>query len=482
MAALHNTLMNLPQVPTVIISVALMLFSGFLLTRITKQLRLPNVTAYILAGILIGPYCLDLVPQRIIDGTDFLSDIALAFIAFSTGEFFKLSVLKRNGMKVVWITVCEAVLASVAVFVLTYWILGLELAFSIVLAALASATAPASTMMTIRQTGAHGDFVDTLLQVVALDDVVGLVLYSIAISVALASLDGTGFTLSALLRPVTLNILIMALGGMFGFFMKLLMPSNRSTDNKLIISIALLFSFCGICALLDISPLLGCMAMGTVYTNIAENDKLFKQLGYFSPPILLLFFVRSGMSFRLDALVSASGAMNGVPLLVIGGTYFLVRILGKYLGAWLGCRMVKKDRLVRNYLGLALIPQAGVAIGLAALGARTLGGTMGEDLQTIILASSVLYELIGPGCAKLALYLSRSYSTRLEDLAPVEPVTEAGQPKNDVQLLIERIQKIQKSLPEHEPAVSEEEAAFTEAAEEHFAHSQLQRRYFSMRR
>ena len=482
MAVLHNTLMNLPQVPTVIISVALMLFSGFLLTRITKRLRLPNVTAYILAGILIGPYCLDLVPQRIIDGTDFLSDIALAFIAFSTGEFFKLSVLKRNGMKVVWITVCEAVLASVAVFVLTYWILRLELAFSIVLAALASATAPASTMMTIRQTGAHGDFVDTLLQVVALDDVVGLVLYSIAISVALTSLNGTGFTLSALLRPVTLNILIMALGGMFGFFMKLLMPSNRSTDNKLIISIALLFSFCGICALLDISPLLGCMAMGTVYTNIAENDKLFKQLGYFSPPILLLFFVRSGMSFRLDALVSASGAMNGVPLLVIGSTYFLVRILGKYLGAWLGCRMVKKDRLVRNYLGLALIPQAGVAIGLAALGARTLGGTMGEDLQTIILASSVLYELIGPGCAKLALYLSRSYSTRLEDLAPVEPVTEAGQPKNDVQLLIERIQKIQKSLPEHEPAVSEEEAAFTEAAEEHFAHSQLQRRYFSMRR
>ena len=482
MAALHNTLMNLPQVPTVIISVALMLFSGFLLTRITKRLRLPNVTAYILAGILIGPYCLDLVPQRIIDGTDFLSDIALAFIAFSTGEFFKLSVLKRNGMKVVWITVCEAVLASVAVFVLTYWILRLELAFSIVLAALASATAPASTMMTIRQTGAHGDFVDTLLQVVALDDVVGLVLYSIAISVALTSLNGTGFTLSALLRPVTLNILIMALGGMFGLFMKLLMPSNRSTDNKLIISIALLFSFCGICALLDISPLLGCMAMGTVYTNIAENDKLFKQLGYFSPPILLLFFVRSGMSFRLDALVSASGAMNGVPLLVIGGTYFLVRILGKYLGAWLGCRMVKKDRLVRNYLGLALIPQAGVAIGLAALGARTLGGTMGEDLQTIILASSVLYELIGPGCAKLALYLSRSYSTRLEDLAPVEPVTEAGQPKNDVQLLIERIQKIQKSLPEHEPAVSEEEAAFTEAAEEHFAHSQLQRHYFSMRR
>lgn len=483
MASLHETLMNLPQVPTIIISVALMLFSGFFLTRIAKLLRLPNVTAYIVAGILIGPYCLNLVPQSIIDGTDFLSDIALAFIAFSTGEFFKLSVLRRSGGKVLIITVFEAVLASVAVFVLTYFVLRLELAFSIVLAALASATAPASTMMTIRQTGAKGDFVDTLLQVVALDDVVGLVLYSAAISIALASLQGQGgFTFETLLKPILLNLLVMALGGLFGLFMKLLMPSKRSTDNKLIISIALLFSFCGVCALLDVSPLLGCMAMGTVYTNIAENDKLFKQLGYFSPPILLLFFVRSGMSFQLDALVSPEGAMNGIPLLLIGAGYFLVRILGKYLGAWLGCRIAGKGRLVRNYLGLALIPQAGVAIGLAALGARTLGGSMGRDLQTIILASSVLYELIGPACAKLALYLSRSYSTRLEDLAPVEEVTETGQKKTDVQLLIERIQKIQQTLPEHEAAMSEEEAAFTEAAEEHFAHSPLQRRYFSMRR
>ena len=480
MAALQQTLAQLPQVPTVIISVALMLFSGFLLTRITKLLRLPNVTAYIVAGILIGPYCLNLVPQEIIDGTDFLSDIALAFIAFSTGEFFKLSVLRRNGMKVVLITIMEAVLASVVVFVLTYWVLGLELAFSIVLAALASATAPASTM-----TGAKGDFVDTLLQVVALDDVVGLVLYSVAISVALASMQGAeGFTFGTLVRPILLNLLVMALGGVFGLAMKLLMPTRRSTDNKLIISIALLFSFCGVCALLDVSPLLGCMAMGTVYTNIAENDKLFKQLGYFSPPILLLFFVRSGMSFQLDALVSAEGALNGIPLLVIGASYFVVRILGKYLGAWLGCWMVGKDKLVRNYLGLALIPQAGVAIGLAALGARTLGGDMGSDLQTIILASSVLYELIGPGCAKLALYLSKSYSTRLEDVAPVEEVTQTGQRKSDVQLLIERIQKIQKELPAHEAAMamSEEEAAFTEAAEEHLAQTQAQRRYFFMRR
>ena len=425
------------------------------------------MTGYILAGILIGPYVLNLVPQRIIDGTDFLSDIALAFIAFSTGEFFKLPVLKKSGMKVVWITVFEAVLASVFIFILTYFILRLDLAFSIVLAALASATAPASTMMTIRQTGAKGDFVDTLLQVVALDDVVGLVLYSIAISIALASLSGvSGFSFETLGNPVLLNLLVLLLGSIFGLFMKLLMPQKRSKDNKLIISV----------------PLLGCMVMGTVYTNIADDDKLFKQLNYFSPPLLLLFFVRSGMSFQLDALISPAGALDGVPLLVIGASYFLVRILGKYAGAWLGCRLVRKDRLVRNYLGLALIPQAGVAIGLAALGARTLGGAMGSDLQTVILASSVLYELIGPGCAKLALYLSKSYSTKLEDVVVVEELTETGEKKTDVQLLIERIQKIQKELPALDSDMSEEEAAFTEAAEEQLAQTQAQRRFFYLRR
>ena len=470
-------------VASVIISIALMLFSGFLMTRLTKLLRLPNVTAYILAGILLGPYCLDLVPQRIIDGTDFLSDIALAFIAFSTGEFFKLDVLKRSGMRVVWITVFEAVLASVLVFVLTYFVLRLDFAFSVVLAALASATAPASTMMTIRQTGAKGEFVDTLLQVVALDDVVGLVLYSVAISVALSSLNGAGgFTFETLGKPILINLAVLLLGGVFGGLMKLLMPKKRSTDNKLIISVALLFAFCGVCAALDVSPLLGCMSMGTVYTNIAEDDKLFKQLAYFSPPILLLFFVRSGMSFRLDALFSAAGALDGVPLIAIGVSYFLVRILGKYAGAWLGCLVTKRPKALRRYLGLALIPQAGVAIGLAALGARTLGGTMGSDLQTIILASSVLYELMGPGCAKLALYLSKSYSTKLEDMAVVPEVNERGERKSDAQLLIERVQKIRQELPKREPDMSEEEAAFLEAAEEQLAPTQAQRRYFYLRR
>lgn len=468
LSPLFGDVMETNSVATVIISIALMLFLGFSMTRLTKRLGLPNVTAYIVVGILIGPFCLNLVPATVIDGMDFLSDIALAFIAFSTGEFFKLSTLKKNGMKVVIITVLEACLATVVVFIVTYCILGVDLGFSIVLAALASATAPASTVMTIRQTGAHGDFVDTLLQVVALDDVVGLIEYSVAISLALSvSLGSASVGATGILKPIGINLGVLLLGGLFGLFLKLLMPKKRSKDNRLIISVSLIFAFCGICALLDVSPLLGCMSMGTVYINITNDEKLFKQLNYFTPPILLLFFVRSGLSFRLDALVNNSTAVGNTPLLVIGVVYFVVRVVGKYAGAFLGCLITGKPKEVRNYLGLALIPQAGVAIGLAALGARTLGGETGVALETVILSSSVLYELVGPACAKLSLYLSKSYSNKIEDIVPVEELDECGKPISAVELLIQRIQVIQAELPHN--TVSEEEQAFLEAAEDQIA-------------
>ena len=453
-------------VPVTIISVALMLAAGFLMTRITKKLRLPNVTAYIVGGILAGPYVLNLIPQSVIAGTSFLPDIALAFIAFSTGEFFRLSSLKKNGGKVITITVLESCGAAILVFLVCHLILGLNFAFSVVLGALATATAPASTIMTIRQTGAKGDFVETLLQVVALDDVVGLVLYSMAISLATAVFSSSGFQVSAVLIPLGKNMLLLILGCGFGLLLRWLISARRSTDNRLIIAIAVLFSYCGICAVIDVSPLLGCMAMGMVYINTTEDERLFRQLNYFSPPILLLFFFRSGLSFDLGSLFNQSESVGAVPLLLIGVIYFLVRILGKYAGAWSGCRLAGKPPKVRNYLGLALIPQAGVAIGLAALGARELGGEMGHALETIILSSSVLYELIGPGAAKLSLWLSGSYSNELEEMVPVQETTDTGEKKSELELLIERIQKIQSDLPVHPE--TENENAFTEAAEEYY--------------
>ena len=461
----------------IIVSIALMMFCGFAMTRITKHLRLPAVTAYITVGILIGPYCLDLIPKQIIEGSDFLADIALAFISFCVGEFFRTSALKKNGIKVVVITLFEAIITSVIVFVLTFFILRLNFAFSIVLSALASATAPASTMMTIRQTRSKGDFVETLLQVIALDDVLSLIAYSIAISLALASMAHSGpISPWMIVKPILINIFVMFLGALFGVLMKLLMPKKRSTDNRLIISVATLFSFCAVCALLDVSPLLGCMSMGTVYINITDDDKLFKQLNYFSPPFLLLFFVRSGLNFNLSSLVTANNSSAGVSLLLVAILYFVFRVIGKYVGTYLGCFVVGKGPLVRNYLGLALMPQASVAIGLAALCARVLGEPVGGDLQTIILAASIMHELIGPACAKLSLYLSKSYSTKLEEITDAKEVDAVGKPKTQIELLLERLQEIQNKMPSFDPDFSsDEEKAFTQAAEEQFEWSLYQR-------
>ena len=453
---------------SVIVSMAVILLAGFLMTRVTKRLRMPNVTGYILAGILIGPFCLNMVPASFIRNTDFLPDVALSFIAFSTGEFFRLSAIRKNGLRVIVITLFEALTASVLVFLTVYCLLGMELAFSIVLAALASATAPASTMMTIRQTHAKGDFVETLLQIVAFDDIVGLVAFSAAIAVAVSSYSGTGFSFSILMKPVAANLGVLLLGALFGFLLKWMLQNRSSSDNRLIIAIALMFAFCGICTVMGISPLLGCMAMSTVYINLTEDERLFRQLGYFSPPILLMFFVRSGMSFDLKSVVSTGGSLGSAPLLLVGILYFLTRIIGKYAGAFAGCALTGKGPKVRNWLGLALVPQAGVAIGLAALGARTLGGEAGKALETIILASSILYELVGPGLAKLSLYLSGSYSNTLEEIVPVAETDEQGKPKTEAQKLIERVNAIQRELAARQEPGTPEEQAFTEEAIRHY--------------
>ena len=212
------------------------------------------------------------------------------------------------------------------------------------------------------------------------------------------------------------------------------------------------------------------------YINLSGDDKLFKQLNYFSPPILLLFFVRSGISFDLSALFSPSGSVGTVPLIMIGILYFFIRILGKYAGAFTGSLITRSPREVRNYLGLALIPQAGVAIGLAAIGARTLGGESGAALQTIILSSSVLYELAGPACAKLSLYLSHSYSNKIENV--VELDEQSGAYRNEVDLLIERINRIRSELPPENPA----EKAFTEAAENYDIYRPMHRKFINRRK
>ena len=391
-----------------ILSISIILMSGFLATRLTRLLKLPNVTAYIITGIILGPYVLKIIPLDFVQGTAFLPEVALSFIAFSTGEFFRLETLKKSGIRILIITLSEALMAFMLVYVLSFFFLKLGMEFSLVLAALATATAPASTMMTIRQTGANGDFVATLLQVVALDDVVALLAYSIAVAICKAT-DGGSVDIMEIIQPIIYNLMAIILGAVFALIMGIFINTKRSTDNRLIIALAVIFGYCGICTIFDVSPLLGCMVMGTFYINITDDDRLFKQLNYFSPPILLMFFVRSGINFNIGALFSTDSAIGSYPLLIVGILYFVIRIVGKYLGAYLGCKIVNKSDLVAKNLGMALFPQAGVAIGLAALGSRIIGGKSGVALNTIIMTSSILYELVGPVCAKLALQNSGSF-------------------------------------------------------------------------
>lgn len=398
----------------VILSLAVMLFSGFLMTRLTKLAHLPNVTGYILAGVLIGPCVLNLIPETVQNGMDFVTDVALAFIAFGVGKYFKLGRLRKNGRSVLILTVFESLIAALLVFLVMAFVFRLPIPFSLLLGAIGSATAPASTIMTIRQYKAKGQFVDILLQIVALDDAVALLAFSVCAAIAQAMESGGGISPKAVLLPILWNLLALAAGALAGFLLHKLIGENRSSQHRLVLVTALLLSITGFCTSLDISPLLACMVMGAVYINVSGNKKVFKQVNGFTPPIQLLFFVLSGMRMDLTALKAAG---------LIGVVYFLVRIIGKYAGAWLGAVLGKASVPIRRYLGLALIPQAGVSIGLALLGQRILPAESGALLSTIILSSGVLYEMIGPACAKAAIFLSGSVPKPEPEPSPALPNT-----------------------------------------------------------
>lgn len=380
----------------VLLSLGLILLAGFAATRMTKKLRLPNVSGYILSGILIGPHLLGIIPQGVVDKMGFVSDIALAFIAFGVGRFFKKETLRATGRSVLVITVLESVLAGILVTAAMRWVFHMDWALSLLLGAIATATAPASTVMTIHQYHARGDFVNLLLQIVALDDVVCLMVFSLVSALVGAQAEGS-VTAAGLLLPLLYNIGALGLGAAFALLLGRMLPPSRSTDNRLILAIALLLCLTGICAIFQVSPLLSCMVFGAVYVNHTQDEALFSQINAFTPPVMSLFFVVSGM--KLDLAVLPAFGLAGL-------AYFLVRIIGKYAGASLGCLITGQDKKTCRWLGAALVPQAGVAIGLSYLAERILPAEIGGLLVTIILASSVLYELIGPACAKLALVRS----------------------------------------------------------------------------
>ncbi len=386
------------QNAVVILCIALVLFTGFLMTRITKKCKLPDVTAYLFTGILLGPYVLNMIPDYVISGMDFITDIASAYIAFGVGKYFKLDTLRQNGKKMIFITLMEAFTAAVLTFLVMYFIFDLSLYFSLLVAAIATATSSASTMMTIRQYKAKGEMVNTILEVIALDNVIALIAFSIC-SAVVSQMEGSGThnVFHTFVLPVILNILVIIVGGICGYLLKWIISVNRTREHGLILINAVIFGIAGLCACLSVSPLLACMMMGMVYVNIRKDKKLFKDVNFFSGPIMLLFFFLSGMRLNIPMLLTAGA---------IGLGYFFVRIIGKYLGARVGCKLCGSSVPVQKYLGLALIPQTGVSVGLAALGQRLLPEDAGILLTTIILSSGILYEIAGPACAKGALFLS----------------------------------------------------------------------------
>lgn len=393
---MQNFLAQLGEGTEILMILSIILFAGFIMTRLTNTLNLPKVSGYILAGILIGPCCLNYISKDMIGHMGFISDLALAFIAFGVGKFFKKEVLLRTGKKIIIITLFEALTAGILVTLFVKLVFGLEWEFSLLLGAIATATAPASTMMTINQYKAKGEFVDTLLQIVALDDVVCLLAFSIVSAIASGKAAG-GASIDDIVLPLMYNLFAILLGFFCGYFLSRLLIPTRSKDNRLILVIAMLLGISGICAAVNISPLLSCMVFGAAYINLTEDKKLFRQINNFTPPIMSIFFIVSGMNLDLYALRTVG---------IIGISYFAVRIIGKYAGTYVSCLVTDTSPGIRNYMGLALIPQAGVAIGLAFLGQRMLPKETGSLMLAIILYSSVLYEMIGPVCAKLAFVFS----------------------------------------------------------------------------
>ena len=409
---MQEFLSQLNQETEALLVLSIILFAGFIMTRLTNTLNLPKVSGYILAGILIGPCSLNFIPQHMIDSMGFVSDLALAFIAFGVGKFFKKELLMRTGKKIIVITISEALTAGVLVTVILKFIFRLDWDFALILGAIATATAPASTMMTINQYKAKGEFVNTLLQIVALDDVVCLLAFSIVAAIANGRASGA-LTVNDILIPVMLNLFAICLGFFCGYFLSRLLIPARSRDNRLILAIAMLLGLSGICAAADISPLLSCMVFGAAYINLTRDKKLFRQINNFTPPVMSIFFIVSGMNLNVNALGTVG---------VIGVAYFLIRIAGKYLGTYFSCLAMGTSREIRKYMGLALIPQAGVAIGLAFLGQRLLPPETGNLMLTIILSSSVLYEMVGPISAKAALFLSGSIAfKKTRDKEDTEP-------------------------------------------------------------
>lgn len=410
-----------------LLSIALALMIGLLMTRVFKYLKLsfPDVSAFLIAGLLVGPCCLGKLGVPGLGFADFgavesvsvINDVALGFIAFSIGNEFCLSQLKTVGRQATVVGIFQAVVAALLVDIA---LIALHLAapavitvpVAITLGSIATATAPAATLMVVRQYKAKGPVTDILLPVVALDDAVGLAVFSVSFGIACAMETGTTDMVSLLVNPLVEIVLSLALGSLLGVLLTFLEKSFFSNSNRLSLTISFVLLTVALSSLsftvgpvtVSFSSLLVCMMLGTLFCNLCPlSHDLMSRADKWTAPLFALFFVLSGADLQLSVLKTPAA-------LIIGAVYIVSRCLGKYFGAAVSCRMTGCPPQVTKYLGITLFPQAGVALGMCAQ-AMSLGAESGLLVRNTVLFSVLVYELVGPILTRWAL-------TKAGDIAP----------------------------------------------------------------
>lgn len=415
----------------ILVTLSVAIVAGLLMSRITKLFKLPAVTAYLIAGLIVGPYLLGRIDFSFLNmgfshigfspedfgltggekngALEVLSNVALGFIAFAIGNEFRVSDLKAIGKQAFVIGILQAVFATLLVDVC---LLGLSFLMpnvlspsnAIILGAIASATAPAATLMVVRQYKAKGKLTDLLLPIVALDDAVGLIIFSVSFGIARAMESGKANVISMVINPLIEVVLSLLLGALMGWIFTVCEKIFHSGSKRMSLSISFVLLTVAISMLkieigevhIGFSSLLVCMMLGTVFCNLCDfSADIMDRADKWTAPLFVMFFVLSGAELRLDILAD-------VWVLVIGAVYIISRSAGKYIGAFFSAKLVKCEPKIQKYLGITLLPQAGVAIGMSAIVMETMGSD-GVLVRNIILFSVLIYELIGPMLTKIAL-------------------------------------------------------------------------------
>lgn len=399
----------------ILLSLSIALIAGLFMSRLAKLVNLPSVTAYLIAGVLIGPFVLGrlgipglgFVSSEDVSSFSIISQVALGFIAFSIGNEFRLKDLKSMGRKAITIGILQAVLTTVVVDIILVILhlispSTLSLPAALTLGAIASATAPAATLMVVRQYKSEGPLTKLLLMVVAIDDAVGLILFSVSFGIASALEVGAISIISILFEPLIEIVLSIAIGALIGFLLHKAEKYFHSRSKRLALSVAFVLLTVGISLIsfkigsvkISFSLLLVCMMTGTVFCNISEtSEELMERVERWTGPINILFFVISGAELNLSVIINPM-------VLLVGITFVLSRSLGKISGSFLACKMEKTSTTIQKNIGITLLPQAGVALGMAI----TAGGLMsGEIVRNVVLFSVLVFELIGPTLTRFAL-------------------------------------------------------------------------------